>query len=176
MTTDQRTKTLPATRRVTKKTTTKTTLSGQALVLAIKEFCGLKAHDSATKLRMDDGKKLLNVTVENDGYEDDKGHYRLDLDKPVEVEVWDTKAKKIVTKICTGLMRQRRTSQLLNEEVAEKILKKKGLYDDCTETVTVLVPDQITKLMYQGKITESEVDKMFSTSVTWAFIPQVEDK
>lgn len=174
-TTDRKTKTLPATRRITKKPPAKTTLSGQALVLAIKEFCGLKANDAQSKLRMDDQKKALNITVENDGYEDDKGHYRYDLPKPVEVPVWDTKKKAIVTKLCTGLLRQRRNNQNLDEDVAEKILRKKGFYDECTETITVLVPDQITKLMYQGKLTEAEVDKMFSTSVTWAFIPQIED-
>lgn len=165
----------PATRTTRRTPAAKSnSLSGQALYLAVKEFCGLKANDAAAKTRLDETKKVLSSTVEIDGYEDDKGHFRIDFDKPVEVQHWDTKAKAIVTRVCSGLLRQRRVSQSLNEEAAEKILRKKGIYDECTTTITVIEPDAITKAYYQGKLTEAELDKMFSTSVTWAFIPQVD--
>lgn len=153
------------TRRPARKAVKSNVLTGQALKLAVAEFLGLKNQIAALTKRQDETKKTLKATVESLGFEDDKGHRRLEFDEPMVTPDGQK---------CTGLINQKRTTQVLNDEVAEKILKKKGIYEECVETIEVLQPDLITKALYQGRLTEAEVDKMFSTSVVWAFIPQVE--
>lgn len=146
------------TRTVKKKTSS--SLTGQALRLAIRSFLGLKSQSETIKKQMDEAKKILSATVEEQGYEDDKGHFILELDEPVDG--------------CVALKREKRVTQSLDEEAAEKILRRKGIYEECVETIVVIDPDLVTKAFYQGKISEAELDKMFSTKTIWAFVPKME--
>lgn len=154
----------PATRRRTTTKAKKTTLTGQALKLATREFLSLKTQVADITKRMNERKATLMSTVETEGYEDDKGNYILEFPEPVDSDAGT----------CRGLKREKRTSQVLDEDVAEKILKKKGIYDDCVEVIEVLQPDAITKAYFEGKLTEAEIDRMFSTRVIYAFVPLME--
>lgn len=83
--------------------------------------------------RLKEGAKTL-------GTEDDKGSFY--------IEGEDYIIGNVVSK-----------SMSYNLERATPILKKKKIYNDCTETITTIVVDdaKLTKLVEQGKITLNEV-------------------
>ena len=117
-----------------------------------------------SKKTIDDLTKDVNVlksdladAVDSQGEADDRGHVWLPLP-----EVVDGYA---------SLQRQRRVSQRLDEETAEQILKDKNLYDRCYEKVPVLNENEVMSCLYEGLLTEEEVDKMFPKSISWALIP-----
>jgi len=117
-----------------------------------------------SKKTIDDLTKDLNVlkndlstAVDTDGEPDDRGHLWLSLPENVDGYV--------------SLQRQRRVSQKLDDEVAEQILKDKNLYDRCYEKVPVLNENEVMNCLYEGLLTEEEVDKMFPKSISWALIP-----
>ena len=76
-----------------------------------------------------------------------------------------------------ALKREKRASTVFLEEDATEILRKRGLYDLATTTVTVtsLDQDKIYVLNQEGKISDDEIDAMFGEVVTWALIPQKGD-
>lgn len=69
-----------------------------------------------------------------------------------------------------GMELRASTSTTFNEDEAEKILKKKGVYEEALSTY--VDQDKVYRLVADGKITEKELDKMFETSdVRYAFWP-----
>jgi hypothetical protein len=69
----------------------------------------------------------------------------------------------------TGMELRRSTPVKFHEDVAEKILKRKGVYEEALEPV--LSQDKIYALQQEGKITEADLDKMFVAGEQWAFWP-----
>lgn len=102
-------------------------------------------------------KAELSDLVDTEGEPDENGHLWLRL--PHEVDGY------------TSLQRQRRVSQSLDQETAEELLKKKGLYDRCFVMEPVLKEDEVMACLYEGLLTEEEIDEMFPKKVSWAFIP-----
>jgi hypothetical protein len=117
---------------------------------------GKKTIDDITK-DVNSLKSDLADLVDATGEADDRGHVWLPLP-----EVVDGYA---------SLQRQRRVSQRLDEETAEQILKDKNLYDRCYEKVPVLNENEVMNCLYEGLLSEEEVDKMFPKSISWALIP-----
>lgn len=76
---------------------------------------------------------------------------------------------KPIEKTIVGIERRERTSNVLNQDRAMALLEKKGLVDDCTETITVLKEDAILAANYQGKITDKELATLYEESSTFAF-------
>ena len=70
-----------------------------------------------------------------------------------------------------ALQRQRRVSQKLDPEAAETLLKAKGLDARCYQLLPVLDEDAVMSCLYEGLLTEEEVDAMFPKSIVWAFVP-----
>ena len=70
----------------------------------------------------------------------------------------------------TSLQRQRKVSQSLDEGTATELLKEKGLFDRCFVMMPVLKEDEVMACLYEGLITEEEVDKMFPKKVSYAFL------
>lgn len=101
-------------------------------------------------------KSELSELVETEGEPDEKGNLWLRL--PHEVDGF------------TALQRQRKVSQSLDEDVATELLKTKGLYDRCYTMLPVLKEDEVMACLYEGLLTEEEVDSMFPKKVTWAFL------
>jgi hypothetical protein len=98
----------------------------------------------------------LSELVDTVGEPDEKGHLWLRL--PHEVDGY------------TSLQRQRKVSQSLDEDAAESLLKEKGLYERCYVQQPVLKEDEVMACLYEGLITEEEIDKMFPKKVSWAFL------
>ena len=69
------------------------------------------------------------------------------------------------------MQRQRRVSQSLDMDTAILTLTKRGLADRCIRSVPTVDEDEIMSCLYEGKLTEEEVDAMFPKKITWAFIP-----
>jgi hypothetical protein len=101
-------------------------------------------------------KSDLSDLVDTEGEPDENGHLWLRLPESVDG--------------ITALQRQRRVSQSLDEDAAEKLLKEKGLFDRCYVMQPVLKEDEVMACLYEGLITEEEVDAMFPKKVTWAFL------
>lgn len=123
----------------------------------VRNFVFLKNKiDDATK-ELTKVKSYLSDLVDTDGEADDKGHLWYPL--PEEVDGY------------VSLKRERRVSQSLDLDEAERILKEKGLDSRCFVTMPVLNEDEVMACLYEGLLTEEDVDTMFPKKITWAFIP-----
>jgi len=139
-----------------KEPTRKPTLENP-LVAKFREFISYKRRiDDLTKSQ-NDLKSELNEYVEEHGEEDDKGHLWVTL--PEEVDGY------------VGMQRQRRVSQSLDMDTAIVLLTKKGLAQQCIKSIPTIDEDEVMACLYDGKLTEAEVDAMYPKKITWAFIP-----
>jgi hypothetical protein len=84
---------------------------------------------------------------------DDKGNLILELETEIE-------GVRILEK-------QRRTSRKIDEVVADEIILEKGL-EELYKVVRVIDEEALMAAMYDGKITEDELDAMFPSKVIWA--------
>lgn len=122
----------------------------------VKEYKYLK--DEIDKLTKDQ-KKLrdsLMAVIEEQGYEDDQGHWWLELDAEVDG--------------VAALQRQRRVSRSLDEESAKETLMGLGLWEDCTELVRVVNEDKVYEALYEDKLSEQDVDAIYPQKITWALM------
>lgn len=106
----------------------------------------LTERETELKLRLKDAAQKL-------GEVDSKGH--------VVLQVGDTK-----------LTNQRKVSNQLNAEVAEKIITEKGLLEDCMPFVRKLDQDAIMAALYKDQLTEEDIKQMFPEKITYAFLVQ----
>jgi hypothetical protein len=128
-----------------------------SLMAQVREFIGFKKRiDDLTKQQSVIKAELMEV-VEQEGIEDDKGHFWLEL--PEEVEGY------------VSLQRQRRATQKINPEVALHLLKARGLADRCIKTIEVVDEDEIMACLYEDLLSEKDMDDMLTRTVTWAFVP-----
>lgn len=122
-----------------------------------KAFVTLKREiETLTKAQNEIKARLVDV-VERYGEADDKGH------------VWFNLADQIDGYV--AMQRQRRVSQKLDEAVAEALLTSKDLFDRCYSMQPVLQEDEVMACLYEGLLTEEEIDEMFPKTITWAFVP-----
>jgi hypothetical protein len=127
------------------------------IMTKVRSFVSLKRRiDDLTKEQSAIKAELSNL-VDQEGEPDEKGHLWIRL--PDEVDGY------------TSLQRQRRVSQSLDEDEASTILNNKGLTERCYKMVPVLDESEVMACLYEGLLTEEEIDEMFPKSVTWAFIP-----
>lgn len=68
------------------------------------------------------------------------------------------------------LTKQRRVSKVLDMELADEILTKKGIRGACIKTVEVLDEAAIMSAFYEGHLTEEEIDAMFPAKESYAFL------
>jgi hypothetical protein len=124
----------------------------KSLTNEAKQYIALKEQIKFLTERQTEIKKRLNEAVQEAGEVDGRGHITLELDEDIKVT------------------NQRRESRSLNEDFAVSLLKERGIYNECIKTVEVLQEDAIMAAVYKGQITEAEVDDMFPTKVTYAFL------
>lgn len=86
-----------------------------------------------------------------------------------------------------AIIQQRSVSSNLNETVAREILTKKGLLQNCVETIEVLSIDKIYAATYRTKdedgkvlpmnkrLTRYDIDQMFQESESYSFIAMDKD-
>jgi hypothetical protein len=127
------------------------------LIQKFRDFISFKTRiDSLTKEQNKVKEELVEYVIEN-GQEDDRGHVRVEL--PEEVEGY------------TSIQRQRRVSMGLDMDAAILILTKKGLAERCIKSVPTVAEDEVMAALYEGKLTEQDIDAMFPKKITWAFLP-----
>jgi hypothetical protein len=113
--------------------------------LALKqEMKFLSERESELKSRLLESLKLL-------GEVNAKGHTVLEVDG-------------------VTLTNQRKVSNPIDVEVAEKIIKEKGLEDTCMPKKPTLDSEAIMAALYKKELTEEEIAIMFPDKVSYAFI------
>ena len=135
--------------------------TGSAIVAKLLQFLVLKDEEKTTKDRLDSLKKDLTQHVKDHGETDDKGHRNFSLPEPLEYG----------DKTYTGFQQQRRVSQSFDTEVAEKVLKDKGLWERATVVVREIDQNEVYVLNQEGLLTDDELDSMFAERETFAFRP-----
>ena len=122
-----------------------------------KEYISLKQQIDELTKRQSDIKPELMAYAEANGIEDDKGHFIYYTDEDVDGYV--------------SMQKQRRVSFGYDEDAATSILKSKGIYDRCMVMKPVLNEDEVMACLYEGVLTEDDIDAIRPQKVTWAFVP-----
>jgi len=120
-----------------------------------KEYVLLKKNIDDLTARQNVIKKELMSFVDGYGLEDDKGHKWYDMPEYGGYN---------------GMQKQRRVSQSVDENAAQSILEDKGLAERCFEVKPVLNEQSVMECVYEGLLTEDDVDTMFPQKVTNAFV------
>lgn len=120
-----------------------------------KEYVLLKKNIDDLTARQNVIKKELMSFVDGYGLEDDKGHKWYDMPEYGGYN---------------GMQKQRRVSQSVDENAAHSILEDKGLDGRCFEMRLVLNEQSVMECVYEGLLTEDDVDTMFPQKVTNAFV------
>lgn len=192
-----------ATRKITRTRTPAAAASDNKLIPQLKLFLGIKAQSEFAVAEADRIKADLSGIVESEGYEDENGHYWLDLPEPVECQVFDKKTGSMADRVVKKLKRQKTVTENLDLEQAEKVLTKLNLLDECSvsflqvndpekafailkeaglldgDTFTeqrLLDEEAIGRAFFKKKITKADLRRMYPQSVTWSFRPQYETK
>ena len=124
----------------------------KSLTNEAKQFIALKEQIKFLTERQTEIKKRLQTALQEDGETDGRGHVFIELDEGIKIT------------------NQRRESRNLDENVAEALLKQKGVYDECVKMIPVIQEDAVMAAVYKGQLTEGDIDAMFPTKVTYAFI------
>lgn len=128
-----------------------------SLLTKVRRYINIKRQvDDLTK-EQTEIKVELSEVVDSLGEFDAKGHKIFEL--PEEVDGY------------VSLQRQRRVSQKLDEDEAKRILTEKNLTNRCYKLTPVLDEDAVMSCLYEGLLTEEDIDTMFPKTETWAFIP-----
>lgn len=124
----------------------------------VRQYLALKDEAKLLTNRTEQIKAELLEEVEKTEF-DDRGHKKLIVSD-------DYKGEVVLTK-------QRRVSKNLDIAVAEEILARKGLKDKCIKMVPVLDEASIMSAFYEDLLTEEDIDSMFPSKVSYAFLVDV---
>jgi hypothetical protein len=125
----------------------------------VEGWWGVKFQSKLITSSLNEGKDALLKIVQRFGEtEPSKGSIFLELGEPVG-------DRKILR-----LKAQRSVGTGLNTEVAERILKEKGLWDEVVEWVPVLDEGKVHAAYYDRKITDDELSRMFPQRVSYSLI------
>lgn len=130
---------------------------GNPIVSKVRKYVSLRSRIEDLTKEQTVLKTELSNLVDTEGIPDEKGHLWYNL--PEEVDGFKS------------LQRQRKVSQRLDEDTARAVLNQKSLTDRCYKLVPVLNEAEVMACLYEGLLTEEEVDSMFPKSVSYAFIP-----
>lgn len=70
----------------------------------------------------------------------------------------------------TMLQKQKRVSRKIDEQMADNLIVSKGLEKELYKTIQVIDEDALMAALYEGKLTEEEVDLMYPQKIVWALI------
>jgi hypothetical protein len=121
----------------------------------VRQYLALKDNIDLLTKRQSEIKQRLIEAVDTEEA-DDRGHRMLSV-----------KAEGVGD---VTLTRQRRVSKNLNMEIAEDILTKKGIKDQCIKMVPMLDEAAIMAAFYENYLTEEDIDAMFPAKVSYAFL------
>lgn len=143
------------------------------LVRTLREYLGNRSLRERSEYHEGKLKKELMSHLETEGTPEGEGHRVIELDQPEEF--FAVKNGNPEPKLVTGIKRQRRVSQPLNEDRTLALLKEKGLLDQCTEVVVVLNEDAILAANYNGEIEDEELAELYDENESFAFYLITED-
>jgi hypothetical protein len=101
-------------------------------------------------------KKNLLTYLSDHGEKDDRGSTVYRIGEPADD--------------VTGVKRERRVSQVMDEEYALELIKKHNLEDVCLETITVINEDGILAANFSGILSDVEISRLYSEKETYAFV------
>jgi hypothetical protein len=70
----------------------------------------------------------------------------------------------------TMLQKQKRVSRKIDPQMADNLIVSKGLETELYKTIQVIDEDALMAALYEGKLTEEEVDLMYPQKIVWALI------
>lgn len=108
-----------------------------------------EAIDSLTK-RQNEMKAELVKAIQDNGYEDDKGH------------IWYKVG-------ALELKYERRVTRSFNSDAAEQWARENGLWDDLKKVVEVLDEDKLLGYAWNHKEVESTIQDFYVEKESWAF-------
>jgi hypothetical protein len=129
----------------------------QSVESLLRDFLRYKSLSDDASGRAGEIKTSLIEIIERLGYTDDRGHQWFDLEEEVEGYY--------------SLQRQKRISKALDQQTAEEILRERGIHDECIKMVPSLDEDAIMAALYEGTLSDEDIDRMFPAKVTYAFVP-----
>lgn len=129
----------------------------ETLLQRVRAFVRLKATIKSLTEQADGLKKDLSAIVDSTGDEDEDGSRWLNL--PTEVDGF------------ASLKRERRVTRKIDIEAAETLLREKGLYDRCVEQRPVLNEDEVMACVAEDLLSDEDVDIIFPSTITYAFVP-----
>jgi hemerythrin superfamily protein len=112
-----------------------------------------KQADAATK-RQKELRDSLMETIKYAGYEDDQGHFWLELEEPIDG--------------IKALQGERRVSRSVDETAAEEIFTALGLTEKCYKTVQVVDEDAVYAALFDEELTDADIDTIFPQKIVWA--------
>lgn len=121
------------------------------LEATVKQYVALKEQIKFLSERELELKKSLVEALEKLGEVDGKGHIKLEVDG-------------------ITLTHQRKVSNPLNAELAEKLITEKGLLDTCMPLVRRLDQEAIMAAFYRKEFTEQEIMDMLPEKISYAFV------
>ena len=68
------------------------------------------------------------------------------------------------------IQKQRRVSRKINPEMADNVIMSKGLESELYKTIQIIDEDALMAALYEGKLTEEEIELMYPEKVVWALI------
>jgi hypothetical protein len=68
------------------------------------------------------------------------------------------------------IQKQRRVTRKINPEMADNVIMSKGLENDLYKTIQIIDEDALMAALYEGKLTEEEIELMYPEKVVWALI------
>lgn len=121
----------------------------------IRQYLVIKDElDALTKRQNEIKQRLIDVVDSVEA--DDRGHRILTIEDETIGDI--------------TLTRQRRVSKSFNMEVAEDILTKKGIKDQCIKMVPTIDEAEIMSAFYENYLTEDDIDAMFPSKISYAFL------
>lgn len=122
----------------------------------VREYKHLKIETDKLAKRQKELRDQLLEVITADGYEDDQGHMWFEFADAIDG--------------VASLQRQRRVSRVVNDDSANEVLSAHGLWDTCTELVRVVNEDRVMAALYDDKLTEDDVDRIYPPKVTYALV------
>lgn len=176
--------------RVTRRSTESDPLDDVAPLLT--EFGGHRKMSKELEARMKGLRDKLMAILERRGKPDDKGSLWLEFDEPVagfeaicrqrraSVVLDESRAEEILTDAgiydeCTDVQITIDAEQM---DLVLDVLRKAGIFDQVVTVNRILNDDKIMQVYFAEKdseeprLTESDIEAMFTEKVTWAFVPK----
>jgi hypothetical protein len=101
-------------------------------------------------------KEKIFENIDNNGETDGSGNLFVELDDEIE-------GVKM-------LQKQRRVSRKINPEMADNVIMSKGLEGELYKTIQVIDEDALMAALYEGKLTEEEIELMYPEKIVWALV------